>query len=111
MAEAWEKIRDGLLAAVEGETKDFLDANKAVKAILAERASRLARLSTLYATASEEGRASLENDMAVVRQGMANDISALAVNASASGRATFLAIARVAFDAVIRSLPGIVSIL
>lgn len=111
MAEAWETIRDGLLAAVEGRAKGFLDANKGAKAILTERASRLAKLSALYVVANADGRAVLQADLDIVRQSLENDLAALAVNASAEAHATFTNLAGAVFDGIIRSLPGIIGVL
>lgn len=112
MAESWERIRDGLVAVVEARTKNFLAANAPVKAMLVERASRLAKLTVLYAVATTpDMKVSLHEQMGVVAQTITNDLSALAVNASAEAHATFVHIVGTAFDTVVRSLPGIIAIL
>jgi hypothetical protein len=111
MAETWEAIRDGIVGAVEARAKKFLDDNQEVRKLLLERASRLAKLTALYAVASAEGREVLQVDLAVVRQTMENDLAALQLNASVEARSAFTNLVGVAFDAIIKALPGILSAL
>jgi len=111
MPEPWEAIKNAIMESLKESTGSFLEKNANVKELVAERARRMGQLAQLYATASPDGRASIERDMKVVRQAMENDLAAAAVNASAEAHAAFSRMAGVAFSAITKALPGILSAL
>jgi len=112
MAEKWEQLRDALLSSVETRAKDFLDTNKPARDFLVERAGRLAKLSVEWVAATtDEQKKLLRQDMTVVQQTMENQITALAVNASADGRRLLAGIVGTAFETVIKALPTIIGML
>lgn len=112
MPNKWEPIRDSILAVIEARASDFLRDNVHLKDILKERSERLAKLAFRYATIDDPAvRKELADDMAVVKNTMELEIDAAAVNASASAKGLFKQIASVAFEMLMKSLPGILGAL
>jgi len=112
MADTWETLKAGIVSVVEARAKDFLDMNVGLRALLVERAERLAKLTENYlTTADPAARQRLLETMETVRQTMTNEIDAAAANASAAAKGTFKQIVGVAFDMLIKTLPAIVGAL
>lgn len=111
MPEPWETIRDAVVSSVEERVRDFLAKNADAKKFLLERSERLARLAYLFTLTSGDGRDNVGRDIAIVKQSMENEIATVAMAASAESRSTFKALLGVAFDTIIKALPGLVGAL
>lgn len=112
MPEKWQELKDQIVGVVESRTKDFLAQNAGLKALLLERAERLAKLSTAYLMTVDPGaKKDISDSMQVVQQTMENEIDAAAANATAAAKSVFKQIVGVAFDTLIKVLPTIVGAL
>jgi len=109
MAEKWQELKDQIVGVVESRTKDFLAQNANLKALLVERAERLARLTASYLmTVDPSAKKDITDSMEIVTQTMTNEIDAAASNATAAAKGLFKQIVGVAFDTLIRVLPSLV---
>ena len=104
----WKKIGDGIVEVVREGAGNVLDASTEARALLRERADRLAQLASLYPTASSAKREELIADMEKVKQTMLNDAATLALQASDEAKATFSKILSTTFGTVIKILPAMI---
>lgn len=112
MADTWETLKDQIVSVVQERAKDFIDSNVGVKALLLERAERLAKLTENYLTTVDPtARLKLLDTMEVVRQTITNEIDAAAANASLAAKSVFKEIVGTAFGMLIKTLPVIVGAL
>jgi hypothetical protein len=109
MSEKWEELKNQIVGVVEARTKDFLAQNANLKALLLERAERLAKLSTNYLMTSDPGaKKDLLDSMEIVQQTMSNEIDAAAANATAAAKGLFKQVIGVAFETLIKVLPSLI---
>lgn len=111
MSESWEAIRDGIVSTISERARVLLERNEQAKRIIVERSSRLAKLAALYAVAPPAGREAIAKDMKAVQLSIELELSAIAVDASAEAKAALTNLASGVFDTVVKTLPGILSLL
>lgn len=105
----WLELKDKIVDIVRERSRSLLDESPEVRALLADRAERLAQVLALYATAAnEENRATLLLDAERIKQTVENEFSRLALKASAEARATFLSVVGAVFDTAIKVLPHVI---
>lgn len=108
----FEDLKGAVIDPVSAEAKKFLADNKDAQDFMEERAKRFAELGVEYVQAdTDEKRENVSLQMKVVRQAMANEISKVAVDASAAARAKFTGILNAAVDVLLKALPAIVAAL
>jgi|SRR4029078_5091952 hypothetical protein len=107
-----EDLKNSIIAPVTEAAKKLLRDNQDAAQFLEERAKRVAELGVEYLKASDDAaRAQVIEQLEVVKQSIQNEISQVAVNASAAARATFKNVLDVALGVLIKALPIIVSAL
>jgi len=116
MAIDYAKIIDDLKNSIVGPVTDaarkLLADNKDAAQFLEDRAKRVAELGADYIKASDDAaRQTVMDQLEVVKQSIQNEISSVAVTASAASRETFKNVLNVALGVVLKALPIIVSAL
>lgn len=110
MSDEWKAIADSILATVKEQAKDFLDQNQDVKALLEDRAKRLAELSLSYIHETDPAvRVQIQVSMDIVQQTIVNEVSALALNGQTASIAAFKATVATALGALVKYLPVILA--
>jgi len=107
---SWEDIKDGIMQSITDEASGFIVKHGAARLIIEDRAKRLARLTEAYVKATPTQRPLIEQDMGIVRLSLENELSAIALDASAEAKAAFVRTANVVFTTLIRTLPKIVGL-
>jgi cell division septum initiation protein DivIVA len=91
MAGSIDQLKKWFLDQVEADGKAFLDANAGSRDFIEERGQRLATLGITYVASSDaESQERVLGQMEEVRQSIENELSVIAVNASAAARAEFM---------------------
>jgi hypothetical protein len=104
-----EAIKDALFGVIKTYGQDFLDRHADAEAFVKERSERLAKLAFLYATNEDSMiREGITSSMNIVRQSIENELSGVALDASAEAKAAFARVLGVAFDTVIKLTPLVV---
>lgn len=106
------ELKQGIIDRIEASGKKFLDDNAGSREFIYERAERLATLSLTYIAATDDAtRERVTEQMEAVQQSIANELSAVAVNASVAARESFLQIVNMIVDTLRTLLPIIVGLL
>lgn len=108
---SWGPISDAILGSISSQARQFYDTNQNVKALLTDRSKRLATLAVDFVKASDEDRPAIRRNMDIVRQTLANEVAALAVEASAEAKASFASVVDAVFQAATKVLPGVLGAL
>lgn len=107
-----EDLKNAVVGPVTDAAKKLLADNKDAAQFLEDRAKRVAELGADYIKASDDaGRKAVMEQLEVVKQSIQNEISQVAVNASAASRETFKNVMNVALGVVLKALPIIVAAL
>ncbi len=109
MAEPWKDVADEILGVIKGRAGDFLEANSAAKDFVKERSERLAKLVIEYKLAPESEKQAKKDRMELVQSTIETELAALALSAQAEARATFEAVVKTAFSAVVKVLPTVLA--
>jgi len=107
------ELKEGVVSTVREHVGKFLDENADAKVFLEDRAKRLAELAVALVKvgANEMARKAVMYDISIVRQSMANEISAVAVAASKASRETFRAVLGTAADILVKVAPKLLALL
>jgi hypothetical protein len=85
-----DALKRGILEAVEGRSKKFLADHPDAQAFLVDRAKRVGELGEEYVLAGNDiARAKVIEQLEVVEQSVANELSHVAVDASVEARGLF----------------------
>ena len=112
MVDIANALKEAVVGAVETGAAGFLEDHADAKAFLVDRAKRAGELGEEYVLAKDDaGRARAIELLEVVRQSVANELSHIAVDASASARAMFGNVLSGALQVLKAVLPVLVSAL
>lgn len=112
MGTSIKDLTQGIIDRIEADGKKFLDENAGSREFIYERAERLATLGVTYIAASDDAsRASVDEQMEVVRQSIENELSSVAVAASVAARATFMSIVTQVVGTLRTLLPIVINLL
>jgi hypothetical protein len=101
-----------ILDSVTSGAGKFLEDHKDAQAFVMDRAKRLAHLTLELATAADDvERAKVKGQMEVVELSLANELSAVAVDAAAASRVEFDAAVRSVFAFAVKALPTVLAAL
>jgi hypothetical protein len=110
MSDEWKDIADSILDTVKVRAKKFLEENEAAKDLLTNRVQVLAKLMWQYKVESEEAkRDEILHEMALVKQTIENELSALALVGKAESISTFKEVVGTVFSLTIKYLPAILA--
>jgi hypothetical protein len=105
------EIRDALLGVIKTYGQDFLDRHADAKAFIEERTKRLAELAFLYAVNTDPLiREGVAASMNVVKQSVENELTGVALDASAESKAAFARMVGVAFETLLKVIPKVVGL-
>lgn len=108
MSVPWEDLAQSILGTIRERAKDFLSQNDQAKQLVEERAVELAKLLVEYGAETDEVvRKDILNEIAIVRQTIENELSAVALNGKTESIATFKEIVGSVFSTVVKVLPVI----
>jgi hypothetical protein len=111
MATNIQDLKNGIIDSIEAQAKKFLDDNVGSRDFVYERAERLATLGVSYLAATDDAtRERVSEQMEVVKQSIANELSTVAVNASVAARAEFMQIVGIVVDTLRTLLPVVAKI-
>lgn len=110
MSDEWKAVADSILETIKGRGKKFLDENTAARELLTDRAQVLGKLIWKYKLESEEvKRMEIMAEVAIVKQTVENELSALALIGKVESIAAFKDVVGTAFSAIIKYLPVILA--
>lgn len=110
MSAEWKQLAEAVLATIKDNAEDFLNDNQAAKALLEDRAKKLAEYSLRYVQESDDQkRAEIMVEMEIVKQTIINELAAVALNGQTASIATFKEVVNTALSSLLKYLPIILS--
>jgi acyl-CoA reductase-like NAD-dependent aldehyde dehydrogenase len=108
MSDEWKSLAASIIDTIKVRANKVLEENAAAKDMLIERAQALAKLAFQYKFESDSAkREEILHEMALVKQTIENELSALALVGKAESISTFKEVVGTALGAVIKYLPAI----
>src|SRR5574342_575195 len=104
----WKDLKNQIIDSVRAHAQNLLDDEPEVRALLAERAERLAQIMFSYTIEiNPDAREKMLLDAEFVKSTMENTLSTMALKASAEARATFMGIISAVFNTAIKVIPSV----
>lgn len=110
MSNPWDGLADSVLGIIKTRAKKTWDDNAAARVLIEEATVDLAKLMWSYKLETDQARRdAIQQEMEFDKQAIENELSALALIASAEARATFLEIVNTALSVLVKALPVVLS--
>lgn len=106
MSNPWDGLAESVLGIIKTRAKKTWDDNAAARVLIEEATKDLAKLMWAYKLETDQTRRDeIQHEMEFDKQAIENELSALALIASAEARAAFLDIVNTALGVLVKALP------
>ena len=110
MADEWKDLANSIIETIRTRSKKVWDDNAPARKLIEDAAQDFAKLALRYKLETDPNAQDvIQQEMAIAKQTIENEVSALALIATAEAKATFLAVVSTAFGMLMKALPVILA--
>lgn len=110
MSNPWDDLASSIVGTIKDRAKKVWDDNANARTLIEDAAKDLAKLTWQYKLETDPAKqAEIQHEMEFAKQAIENELSALAIIATAEARALFLEIVNTTLNVLVTVLPKVLA--